>query len=199
MNFIWSISYRFWGRWTSTTEKRVCFTSLFTWWKQLLPAKQHPTQCILKKSKRHNRSLCKHHGYLCGHKKHSIEEHKIMPWYCQMIGLLECEDNWPQQGYLGRVGHLQPFISFWFPTAFYQLLKIRDNATTCTSGPSNSYHDYPAIFVIAISMGDSTYYFPSSGHFLHSHSQELNRQEWISLGNKVTGAKKYNIPDWRCQ
>lgn len=174
-NVIWSISYTFWGRWASTIERWFCFTFLFTWWELLLPAKQHPTQYIFKRSKRHKSSLCNHHGYLCGHEKHGKEEHKIMPWYCQVLGVLKREDNWPQEGYLGRVGHLQPFVTLWFPTSFCQLLKICDNATTCTSGPSNSYHDYPAIFVIAISMCDSTYYFPSSGHFLHSRSQELNR------------------------
>lgn len=32
-------------------------------------------------------------SYLCGHKKHGIEEHKIMPGYCQMVGVLKREDN----------------------------------------------------------------------------------------------------------
>ena len=34
-----------------------------------------------------------------------------MPWYCQMLGLLECEDNWSQQGYLGSAENKTHFNS----------------------------------------------------------------------------------------
>lgn len=102
-----------------TIGRRFNFRFLFTQWKLLLlPAKQHPSQGVLKGRKSHSSILCHHHGHLYGHEEDGVKEHEIMLWYGQMPGVLEREHNWPQQGYLAREGHLQPFITFWFPVSF---------------------------------------------------------------------------------
>lgn len=139
------------------------------------------------------------HENLANYHKHGEKEDEVGFRDREPMSLLQSEKNCAIQTGFCRERHVKNFICFWPPDPTQQLLKVRHQGNTRTFDPSSSHHNEPAVVVLVMSMVDPGRNFANSDHLLHSHKDELHRQEANTLVEEVHGAEEYQIPGTKPQ